>query len=215
MDLPIILIVTSNECNICKNFRKDGKLYHKKNLSPIFLNKYFWNKQFFKKLLNGNTNESDGKFKIIELFLNKNTYSDSSDILEYSEFYLINDDVIRYSAKLNNENNLIFTKDINYNYNILFNANELITFTNKINNFEKLVNSKIPKGILPNFIIYFPCFMFFDYFTWNLSLSGILKIHGLISGISFKQNSDEEYIPDISTSSRKIEDPILIASTFL
>ena len=153
--LPIIVIFTSKSCKICEKFRGDGRLESKEGKNPLIFNKYYWNRKFIKKLLNKNTKSENGLYRAIEININSLIFTNYSDILEYNEFYLKNNIVTRYSAK-NVENKLIFTKDVDYDYNVKLTGKELISFSKKQKTLENIVKIKVPQSILSKYIYYFP-----------------------------------------------------------
>ena len=214
--LPVILIITNAECSHCNVMRgtgvlKDSKLT--KSLKPTIAGKYSWDDMFFKKLLSGNLDDTVQRFRVYEVHFKSMRNSNSETVLEFSEFQLKNNKVIRYSAKFNN-NKLILLKDIDSVSGSKPITGELDSVFNKKTTLVDIIKYKIPNGIFPNFIAYYPEIIFFNPDIWNNSLLGTDKIYGYISGIKLKLSDSNIYEINRDSAPNPSDDPIINAGRF-
>jgi hypothetical protein len=175
-NLPVILIITANDCGACNNMRGDGKIKeYKQNGQKTIGGKYSWDINFFKKLLSGNLSDNIQRFRVYEIYLE--SMSNVGIFKEINEFVLKGKDVIRYSSKVQ-DNKIFFTKDLNLSHSVKCDTKEFNQIFQEKTNLKDIFDIKVPDGILPNFIIHFPLFLFFDGNIWNESIKKERNIFG-------------------------------------
>ena len=103
-DLPYILLVTSQECGHCINFRgKDGQ--------PSLGDEKQWNYRMIQNLLNIRSTTGKKAAKIIEI--NLSTMDVRSDnIIQVNEYFLQGKNIIRLSISRRKEDKITFDVDI-------------------------------------------------------------------------------------------------------
>ena len=212
--LPVILIITNRECGHCTRMRGNGSLKKtSKTDTPTINNKYHWDVDFFKKLISGNQNDGVQRFRVYDVYLKEMRSSSTKDIIEFCEFRIVGNKVIRYCAKILN-NKLSFTKDSDTTLNAKGTSAEFEGVFNKKVNLLDISNSKIPDGIIPNFLAYFPMFLFFDGYIWNKSLNKEQNIFGYIPGTKLKLKDDGKYEIDREIKPHPTDDYLINSERF-
>lgn len=183
--LPVILIITNKQCGHCNTMRGLGPLKSNSQENPSISGKYNWNVSFFKLLLTGNVADNIQKFRIYEIVMQKMAPDLSfNEIDELNEFRLIGGKIIRFSLK-NLGGKLNFTKDIDSTVNVSVTNQEFSDVYNKKTIFQDILKEKIPQKIIPNLLLYYPCFMFFNAEIWNSKPNNII---GYVPGVELIDN---------------------------
>lgn len=210
-NLPVVVFMASSDCAVCRNIRgvdgliKENNEVHSSNV-PLIAKKYYWNQDFFVKLLKcGNLANLTSKVRIYDIYLNKRYSQNLDDALKQgltlSEITFENQKAVKTIYTKFDNNIIIKTVCVGNNKN-----------TSRINkNFEEFVKSLIPNSI-GNWWYIFPNWLFANGDEWNQSIANETPINMYASSCIRGLKSPGVYGSvgyDIETIKlRGLEDPI-------
>ena len=180
-NLPVICIITSNECGHCKTTRGSGEIKDGNSGPKTIPGNYSWSQDYFKRLIFGDNkdepkngepskNYSTPKYRVIELFFAVLNSNQLSHILNYIEFKWEDNKVVRYVYSLENSPSPMKTVE---------------SFKNKTTtidiNYDDFILGKVPKQIF-NYVRFYPTWVFFPAESWD-------------GAIKSNSNNDNKYTP--------------------
>lgn len=207
MDLPVVLIITSNKCSACLQMKgsetgKPENISSKKTINRI----HGWDLVFFKKLLTANIEDNIQKFRVFEINFKSLSPSDITDVNYLVQFNLVNGNVERTVLTKGKKQNEI---------KILKEENNRKIESNKIpGNYEDLIRSLIPEKIVPNYLYLYPSWAYFNAKIWNDAVTKKSVLFGVVNSCSIIYESNEYRINTREEPSRS-QDPLEIANKII
>lgn len=209
MSLPVILIVTSQQCGHCVNMRKDGLIQSPD--APVSIKgtgniNWAWNEKFFQKLLRGGSDTGPAKFRVYEVHLA--TMDPNGAVMEMAEFSLTKEGKVQRIGYYNKDGKLGVISSIGYKQT----KPPMDIVPNKTLN--GMVDSKIPRAYR-NLVLVFPSWIFVNGNVWDSAIGKDTPFYGYVGGLVVIKKDNIYSIDRESLRKAKGEDPVMNASNIL
>lgn len=185
--LPVLVIVTSNDCSACRSLHRTGNFNRDPSPSGPSLATFFgskWDDSFFQSLLTGNPDpgpRSKPAFRVFELelrsmdrstinFADINPNEQQSRVTAFTEFMLDNSNKDKLSVIRHTYYNFTDQDTHTLDGTLYLKDDTKIEDGERINkSFHSMITSIFPIG-LHNLFFQYPSFMWFSRLEWNKGL---------------------------------------------
>ena len=186
MDIPFVIIVTSQKCSHCVKFRgPNGKPDNSREWSPKLINKLLTGKE-------NPTGNPNAISRVIEINL-ENMDTDASSIHQVNEYIFYDNNLERHIYTKNGKE---IKYDVEINGNRDTQKSELLKSEYNIQYFNQWLTSNIPIKIL-DLVCMFPTWIFVSSKNWTKSVQNQSPIYGVVSSCKVVKDQYGNYSSEI------------------